>query len=62
MLKFLKRTGVLAVRLPLAVLWDTVTFCTFGERSETEKALQDHRDQCLVDDIIDVMEKIKRKQ
>lgn len=62
MLKFLKRTSYLAVRLPLAVAWDCLTFCTFGERSETEKALQDHRDQCLVDDVIEVIEKIKEKQ
>lgn len=60
MLNLLRRTGSLAVKLPIAALWDCVTFCTFGSRSETEIVMRNHKMQCDVDEIVEGIKQLKR--
>ncbi len=42
-LKLLERSVITAVKLPLAISWDVISLGNMGEKSSTEKVLEDHR-------------------
>ena len=42
-LKFLERSAITAIKLPFAIAWDVVSLGNMGEKSSTEKVLDDHR-------------------
>ena len=42
-LKLLERSVITAIKLPIAISWDVVSLGNMGEKSSTEKVLEDHR-------------------
>lgn len=48
------------MKLPFAVAWDCISLGNLGEGASTSKVLREHRRRKDVDDVLELVEKIKR--
>lgn len=60
MRRLIMRTLATAVRLPVALAWDAATLGNFGGRTSTERILAEHRQQKANDDVLDLIEEVRR--
>jgi hypothetical protein len=59
MIKMLKRCAETAVKLPFSVAWDCISLGNMGEGSSTGKVLEEHEARKKLDDILEIIEKVK---
>lgn len=55
----IKRCANTAVKLPFAMTWDALSLGNMGEGSSTVKVLNEHEDRKRVDEIIEIVERLK---
>lgn len=60
MLKLLKRSTETALKLPFAMAWDVISLGNMGDGASTSRVLREHQTKKQMDDLIDVLEKVKR--
>lgn len=59
MFRLLKRTTETAVKLPFAMAWDFISLGNMGDGTSTGKVLREHEAKKQLDDLIDVLEKVR---
>ena len=60
MRRLIMRTLATAVRLPVALAWDAATLGNFGGRTSTEKLIAEHQQKKANDDVLDLIEDVRR--
>ena len=60
MLRFLRRNVVTAMKLPVAVAWDALTYGNFGDGFSTAKVVRQHKTQADIDAVVDLIEDVKK--
>ena len=58
--KTLARCANTAVKLPVAVAWDVVSLGNMGDGASTTKVLREHEQRKQLDDILEIIEKVKK--
>ncbi len=59
MFRLLKRVTETAVKLPFAMTWDLVSLGNMGEGTSTEKVLEEHKAKKQLDDISEIIDRIR---
>lgn len=59
MLKLLKRSTETALKLPFAMAWDVISLGNMGDGTSTERVLREHKAKKQLDDLLDVLDKVR---
>lgn len=60
LLKTLGRCAETALKLPVAAAWDLISLGNMGEGASTAKVLRKHQEQAQVDELLDVLEQLRK--
>lgn len=59
MMGFLGRNLKTAIKLPFAMTWDCISLGNLGEGTSTGKVIREHEAEKQLDDVLDVVKKLK---
>lgn len=62
MIRFLKRNIETAIKLPFALTWDVLSLGNMGDGASTTKVLREHQAKAEFDELIEVIEELKKVQ
>ena len=62
MFSLLKRCAETVIKLPVAAAWDLASLGNMGEGSSTAKVLREHEAKKQLDDLVEIVKRIKEAQ
>ena len=62
MFSLLKRCAETVIKLPVAAAWDLAILGNMGEGSSTAKVLREHEAKKQLDDLVEIVKRIKEAQ
>lgn len=57
----IKRSITTAVKLPFSIAWDCISLGNMGEGSSTSRVLAEHKKRKQVDEVLELLEDIRKR-
>lgn len=61
MTNLIKRSLTTAVKLPFSIAWDCISLGNMGEGSSTSRVLAEHKKRKQVDEVLELLEDIRKR-
>ncbi len=61
MTNLIKRSLATAVKLPFSIAWDCISLGNMGEGSSTSRVLAEHKKRKQVDEVLELLEDIRKR-